>query len=126
MTTHNENAGLAAMRAWVRIKRAETRMWADWMLIGEGLQQGRVWAMKQAGTNVPEGKGYVLTFNEWLTRYKLHDIDKSARAKLLQIMDELPAIEEWRANLTVEERRRMNNPNLVLRKWKASTRVKPA
>jgi hypothetical protein len=120
-----EQIGRAMMLAWGRIKKAQTRMWGDWMTIGEGLMEGRRWAMQQAGTNRPEGKGYSLAFSEWLRRFKVDDMDKGDRAKLLQLMEERPAVEEWRATmLTDHERRNINNPVIVWRKWTAATRVK--
>src|SRR5262245_30822356 len=80
--------------------------------------------MQMAGANRPEGKGYVIAFAEWLKRYRVDDMDKSDRAKLLQLMEERPAVEEWRATLTDYERRNLNNPVIVWRKWTAATRVK--
>src|SRR5207245_8080912 len=35
---------LAMMLAWQRVKKAQARMWGDWMTIGEGLLEGRRWA----------------------------------------------------------------------------------
>jgi hypothetical protein len=119
-----DRIGRAMMAAWSRVKKAETRMWGEWMTIGEGLMEGRRWAMHQAGTNKPEGKGFVMAYSEWLHRYKVDDMDKSDRAKLLQLMEERPAVEEWRMTLTDPERRRLNNPIIVWRKWTAATRVK--
>jgi hypothetical protein len=125
MDENLERIGTAMMRAWQRVKKAETRMWGEWMTIGEGLMEGRRWAMGVAGTNRPEGKGYVIAFTEWLQRYRVDDMDKSDRAKLLQLMEERPAVEEWRASqLTDNERRSLNNPVIVWRKWTAATRVK--
>jgi hypothetical protein len=118
-----ENIGRAMMQAWSRVKKAQARMWGEWMTIGEGLLAGRHWAMRQAGTNEPKGKGYVIAFAEWLKRFKVDDMDKSDRAKLLQIMEERPAIEEWRATLPNQERMRLNNPTIFWRKWTAATRV---
>jgi hypothetical protein len=37
-------------------------------------------------------------------------MDKSDRAKLLQLMEERPAVEEWRAGLPEYERRSLNHP----------------
>jgi hypothetical protein len=119
-----EQIGKAMMAAWRRIKSAQARMWGDWMTIGEGLLEGRRWAMQMAGTNKPEGKGYVMAYGEWLARYKVDDMDKSDRAKLLQLMEERPGVEEWRATLTDYERRNLNNPTIAWRKWTAATRVK--
>jgi hypothetical protein len=119
-----DRIGKAMMAAWGRVKKAQTRMWGEWMTIGEGLLEGRNWAMRQAGVNKPEGKGYVMAYAEWLKRYRVDDMDKSDRAKLLQIMEERPGVEEWRATLTDWERRNLNNPVVVWRKWTAATRVK--
>lgn len=124
MSEDLERIGRAAQLAWSRIKKAQAKMWGDWMTIGEGLIEGRRWAMKMAGTDKPEGKGYVTNFGEWLKRFKLDDMDKSDRAKLLQLMEERPAVEEWRAQLTDYERRNLNNPTLLWRKWTADTKVK--
>src|SRR5262249_6318984 len=119
-----DQIGRAMQAAWARVKKAQTKMWGDWMTIGEGLLEGRRWAMQMAATNRPEGKGYVTAFGEWLRRYRVDDMDKSDRAKLLQLMEERPAVEEWRAGLDVHERRSLNHPVIVWRKWTAATRVK--
>jgi len=42
----------------------------------------------------------------------------------LQLMEERPAVEEWRSTLPDYERRSLNNPVIVWRKWTAATRVK--
>jgi hypothetical protein len=63
-------------------------------------------------------------YAEWLKRYKVDDMDKSDRAKLLQLMEERPAVEELRMTLADYERRMLNNPVIVWRKWTAATRVK--
>src|SRR5262245_11210805 len=80
--------------------------------------------MQMARTNRPKGKGYVLAFAEWLKRYRVDDMDKSDRAKLLQLMEERTAVEEWRDTLPDYERRSLNHPIVVWRKWTAATRVK--
>ena len=121
-----EQIGRAAMQAWSRVKKAQTRMWGEWMTIGEGLMEGRNWAMKKASTNRPEGKAFVLAYSEWLRRFKLDDMDGADRAKLLQLMEERPAVEEWRATLPDPVRRSLNHPTIVWRKWRAATRVKKA
>jgi hypothetical protein len=123
----NENLdriGKAMQAAWSRVKKAQSRMWGEWMTVGEGLLEGRRWAMHVSGVNRPEGRGFVTAYSEWLRKYRVDDMDKSDRAKLLQLMEERPAVEEWRATLTDHERRNLNNPVIVWRKWTAATRVK--
>jgi hypothetical protein len=119
-----DQIGRSATSAWTRIKKAQSKLWGDWMVVGEGLMEGRRWAMQKAEANKPEGKAYIIAFGEWLQRYRLSDMDKSDRAKLLQLMEDRPAVEEWRASLTDWERRNLNNPVIVWRKWTAATRVK--
>src|SRR6516164_1042578 len=124
MNENLDRIGKAMQAAWSRVKKAQSRMWGEWMTIGEGLLEGRNWAMQVSGVNRPEGRGYVTAYAEWLRRYRVDDMDKSDRAKLLQLMEERPAVEEWRATLTDYERRNLNNPVIVWRKWTAATRVK--
>jgi hypothetical protein len=121
-----DQIGRTTQAAWARVKKAQTRLWSDWMIVGDGLLEGRRWAMQQADTNKPEGKGYVMAFNEWLKRYKLADMHKADRAKLLQLMEERMEVEEWRNSLPVHEQRSLNNPTGVWRRYTAATRVKPA
>jgi hypothetical protein len=125
MANDLEEAGKSMMLAWKRIKSQDKKRWADWMVVGHGLMEGRRWAMQRAGTDKPEGKGYTIAFGEWLARFKMLDMDKADRIKLMQLMDELPAIEEWRATgLSDKERRDLNHPTTVWRKWKGSTKEK--
>ena len=118
-----DNIGNAMRKAWGQIKSTNTKLWSHWMIVGEGLIEGRRWAMQQAGTDKPEGKGYTLAYSEWLKRFKVDDMDQSDRAKLLKIMEERPAIEEWRASLATNVRRDLNNPTVVYRKWQKDTKV---
>ena len=111
--------GKAGTAAWKQIKKT----WGHWMIVGEALQAGRTWAMESAKTNRPEGRGYNEQFNQYLTRYKLNEIDKTARSKLLYIMEHRPMFEQFRDTLTAEERHRLNNPVAMVRRWQAATRV---
>ena len=88
--------------AWRRLKRDKN--WLDWVKVGEALQIGREWAMNQAGTNRPEGKGYNMAFGEWMAKYKLDDMDKGDRSRLFTVIDNLSMIEDWRRTLTLTER----------------------
>jgi hypothetical protein len=109
--------------AWRRHKDDAT--WHDWLAIGQALSIGRQDAMADAGTNQPIGSRYNTAFGDWLVRHRFDDIDKGDRSRLFDVMDNLPAIEEWRATLPSTLRLRLNHPNSILRKWKAATVVKP-
>lgn len=102
--------------------------WTWWRDVGEAILIGREECKGECGlsdTNLPPGSwggAYNRAFGEWLVREKL-DFDKAARSRLLEIMDNLPAVEAWRRTLSLSERRKFNHPDTVLRKWKAATRV---
>jgi hypothetical protein len=93
------------------------------MAVGEALLAGRTLAMKAAETNRPEGKAYNQIFSQWLTRYGLSEIDKSARAKLLYVMEHRGEIEDFRAGLPINMRMELNHPVSVLRRWQAATKA---
>jgi hypothetical protein len=109
--------------AWKRHKNDAT--WLDWLAIGQALSIGRQDAMAAASTNRPSGSAYNAAFGAWLERHGFHEIDKGDRSRLFDVMDNLPAIEQWRGTLASTLRLRLNHPNSVLRKWKAETVVKP-
>jgi hypothetical protein len=58
-----------------------------------------------------------MAFAEWLQRYKLDDMDKGNRARLFEVMDNLPMIEQWRQTLPSNLRLALNHPNAVLRRF---------
>ncbi|MPZ36607.1 MAG: hypothetical protein GEU95_00860 [Rhizobiales bacterium] len=112
------------------LKRLDSdQNWHDWLAVGEAILIGRQECKEECGladTNLPAGSwggAYNRAFGEWLAKEKL-DFDKGDRSRLLEVMDNLPAIETWRMTLTLPERRRLNHPSTVLRKWKAATQPK--
>jgi chromosome segregation ATPase len=114
----------AMEQAWRRIKGAESRLWGEWIVVGEGLLAGRRWALQVSGSEEPRGRAYNTAYSEWLNHYRgIRDMHETVRARLLKVMEERPAIEEWRATLTEPERRNLNNPTTVWRKFNARTRT---
>ena len=109
--------------AWKRLKREKN--WHDWLKVGDAMLVGREWAMRQAETNQPQGRGYNTAFGEWLTRYKMDDMDKGTRSRLFEVIDNMTLIEEWRRTLTLTERLALNHPTAILRRWKAAVRPEP-
>ena len=109
------------------LKRLDSdRNWPDWLAVGKAILIGREECKQQCGladTNLPAGswgRAYNRAFGEWLAKEKL-DLDKGNSSRLLEVMDNLPAIEAWLMTLTLPERRRLNHPSIVLRKWKVAT-----
>jgi hypothetical protein len=110
--------------AWQRHIQKGDATWNDWMAIGDALLIGRQDAMAAAETNQPIGSRYNSKFSNWLVRHHFDNIDKGDRSHLLEVIDNRPAIEAWRATLTLTVRLRLNHPSSVLRKWKAGTEGK--
>jgi hypothetical protein len=111
-----DEIGRRGTKAWNDLKKSKD--WGHWMIVGESLQAGRNEAMRAAGTNRPEGRGYNELFSQWIDRYKLAEIPKDVRAHLLQLMEHRSEIEEYRLSLPLGERLRMNHPTVVLRNWR--------
>jgi hypothetical protein len=108
-------------QAWMRL-RADNH-WTDWLDVGRAHVIGRQEAMRLAHVNEPSGHRYKEHFGAWLKKVGFADLDKSDRARLFTVMDNLPAIERWRAALGATERMKLNHPSTVLRKWQVATRV---
>jgi hypothetical protein len=98
----------------------------SWKVVGAALKKGRDEAIRAASCNRPYGKAYQQAFKAWLTKNGFADRpSKEARSKLIQIMENLPAIEEWmESHLTDREREKLNNPETVWRRWRAAQEVR--
>jgi hypothetical protein len=110
--------------AWQRHIQKGDATWNDWMAIGDALLIGRQDAMAAAETNQPIGSRYNSKFGSWLARHRFDTIDKNDRSHLIEVIDNRPAIEAWRATLTLTVRLRLSHPSSVLRKWKLGTESK--
>jgi len=99
--------------AWTRRKADIRESWADWVAIGKALHAGRKLAMERTNTSEPVGKRYIQAYSSWLEENGFADIDKSDRAKLLRLIEELDQVEGWRASLTETQRQRWNHPSAV-------------
>jgi hypothetical protein len=56
----------------------------------------------------------------WLLDQRIKD--PGDRQKLIELMDNLPAVEAWRDKQSPEDRRRWTHPTTIHRHWKASLR----
>jgi hypothetical protein len=102
----------------------EDRVWRDWVAV-IAIDAIRVAAMAKANCNNHNGKRYATAFSELLKENgaeKLDRLTKSERSRLYQCTANLEAIERWRGTLTEPERRRLNHPESVWRKFEAATK----
>jgi hypothetical protein len=97
---NNTDATVTEGRAAWNRRKNETGTWEDWVLIGKALAVGKQEALARANKARAVGSKYNKSFSEWLQIHGFDDIDKADRAKLLQIIDKLEEVDEWRANLT--------------------------
>jgi hypothetical protein len=107
-------AGLEALQ---RIKDTANRCWVDWVAVGKALDLGRRLAMRIAGKNTPAGKGYNSAYSKWLEENGFDWLNKTTRAQLLKIIDNLAEIERWRAGLSAQDRLTINHPDAITRRW---------
>jgi hypothetical protein len=101
--------------AWGRIKERHRVTWDDWLCVGRALVIGRIECMKAAGTNIPKGGKYNYVANQWLAEHGFADVCAQERSRIIKIIDNLPAVEAWRATLPLEEQRKINHPSLWFR-----------
>lgn len=112
----------AGSEAWERLKQKRTLI--DWLTVGTALMAGRTWALREAGTDHPEGKGYNKAFSQWLNDNRFQDIHKRDRAQLLSIMENEHEVIAWLKTMPEEEQLRLNHPVVVWRRFSATQRPK--
>lgn len=109
-----------ARAAWERIKAHEKTAFGDWVCIGRALIIGRQKCMAAACCNSPYGPGYQKHMRRFLDEAGL-DIDSHERVAAVDLVENLPAITQWRASLTEDERRRAHHPIAMLQHWRRGT-----
>jgi hypothetical protein len=110
-------------KAWGELKK--TRDFNHWWTVGEALQALQQEAMNEAGIPLrsnsrPAGIIYSRAIGELLKKYKLDDMDKGDRSRLLQMMEYRSEITEWHTRLPPALRTRYTHPTTVWRHWQAS------
>src|SRR5262249_52406476 len=75
--------------------------------------------------NKPEGKRYAAAFSRWISDAKLNNIiggedHKALRCRLLDLMDHIDDVEEWRATLSPKRRLEWNYPLTIYKHWQKS------
>jgi hypothetical protein len=100
------------------------RNWEDWIQVGYAVVECRSVAMREAGANRPFGPAYTKSYASLMEHYRFTEKlkDKSDRSRLVEIMDNLPAVTAWRQGLTPDERRKYTHPTTVFRYWKTAQR----
>jgi hypothetical protein len=95
------------------------RTFDHWVTVGRGLQMLRQKA-DQIGTRN--------AFNDLRDRHRLGDkhFRKEVVSRLLKVMDNLEAVEAWRATLTEKQRVEWASPDTIVRRCPVFNKPKPA
>jgi hypothetical protein len=101
--------------AWATVKKGAS--FENWKAIGAALKIGRDFALKSTGANRPEGRTYCAAFNGWLQTHRF-EMEKSVRSAALEMIENISAIEVWRATLSEKQRRRLAGPLQNVRRWR--------
>jgi hypothetical protein len=113
----------AGRAAWTRLRDRDRATWTDWLDVARALAIGRTEALKAAGTNSPVGTRYNTAMGAWLRENGLGDVVAQERYRLFLILQNLDAVETWRAGLDEAKRRRLNHPNAIWAHWRRATKV---
>lgn len=102
--------------------RAVRQTFERWLEVARALEIGRHWAMSEAGTNQPAGRGYNEAFRTWLKRHPIFDeIKESTRTWLYKCYQHRHDILKWREQRGVGEIARYNYPETVFKRWERAT-----
>jgi hypothetical protein len=99
------------VEAWEAIGKAES--FEGWKRIGAALSVGKQFALRATGANAAWGRNYSRAFNGWLKQHRFDGMAKSVRSVAIELVENINAIERWRATLP-ERKRRQLIPNLEL------------
>jgi hypothetical protein len=124
---HTDDAAEVYERARGALRRIKSgRQWCDWLEYGEGLRAARAEALSRANTEDISANAYRLAMSDVLREQRLDEdgdgFDKIVRSHVMAVMDNLPAIEQWRSTLSDTDRVRWNFPSTVLQHWRAAVR----
>ena len=112
-----------AAQCWDHLKQTERRTWEHYIVIGEAMVAARAEIMRKLDRNDPTGPAYQREFKTWLVKYRLADMDKGARARLIELIDALPEVKEMLSGWSDQDRRKRNHPNTIyhaLEKWRVA------
>ena len=106
--------------AWAVVKKAES--FEGWKAIGAALAIGRKHALETSGASAAIGRRYSAAFSAWLDQTGFPQMSKPLRSWTLDLNQNILAVlQQWRAPLTDRERKRLTNPQSIVRRWRKDT-----
>lgn len=105
--------------AWMTITKSES--FENWKTIGTALAIGKAHALKVTQANAAWGRNYSREFSSWLKQYGFTGMRPSDRSIAIELVENLPSIEQWRNGLPERERHRLRSAQANVRRWRAAT-----
>ena len=98
----------------------------DWVPIGQGFLAGRSFCMRINHTNAPRGSGYNKSYGAWLSHHPaLQAVNEVVRKSLLDCMENIVEIAEWRERLSLQGAIAWNSPRDVWKNFQAHKKATP-
>jgi hypothetical protein len=122
-----EAAGRVAERRIIRTGRdaweeiGKTASLPAWYRIGAALAIGKACALKITGANAAWGQNYSREFGLWMRANGFGSMPKATRSWAVALHENAAAIEQWRLSLPERQRKRLVNPQSVVRRWQRET-----
>jgi hypothetical protein len=101
--------------AWEQINKAES--FDGWRAIGAALHVGKLHALKVTQANAPWGRNYGRAFSDWNKAHGFGTMPKGTRSWAIALHENARAIEQWRQGLSEQRRKRLVNPQSVVKRW---------
>ena len=105
----------AGRDAYEQISKSES--FENWRAIGAALAIGKQHALRVTGANAAWGQNYSREFSRWMQEHHFGSMPKATRSWAILLAEHGTEIEKWRATLPERERRRLVNPQSVVRRW---------
>jgi hypothetical protein len=106
----------AGLDAWRAIGKAES--FENWKLIGAALAVGKRRALSVTGANDTSSRAYIKTFSRWLVQNSFDAMPRMTRTWAIALYENTAAIEQLRSALSEKERRRLRDPQSIVRAWR--------
>jgi hypothetical protein len=101
----------------------KTASLSAWYKIGRALSIGKTHSLKVTGANAARGKNYSREFGLWMKAHGFGAMPKATRSWAVALHENARAIEQWRLGLSERERKRLVNPQSVVRRWQRETQT---
>ena len=103
---------------WREIGKVETL--EAWRKIGAALHIGKLRAIRVTRSNSGWGSAYSKEFGRWCREFGF-TMSKAARSWAIALHENADSIEKWRSRLSERERKKLKNPQSIVRRWQKET-----